>query len=230
MKNTIVLMSLIVVTVLGIVACTTKPILPEGFLENITPDDPCPEGTVVFKRDVLPIISSNCAFSGCHDAITAADDIVLDTYENIMKEVTPFDPNDSELYESIVESDPDDIMPPPPYAELSNDQILVIKNWINQGALNIECGGCDTATVTFTNTVYPIVQNQCMTCHNDNRQDGGVNLANHGLIKQSVENGGFMGSILHDPNYSAMPPSGIQLDQCFIDQLQIWINDGMPNN
>ena len=230
MKNIIIITSLLSAIIIGVVACTTDPILPEDYLNNLTPDDECPPGVVVFKRDVLPIISSNCAFSGCHDAITAADDIVLDTYENIMKEVEPYDPNESELYESITETDNDDIMPPPPYSELSNNQIMLIKDWINQGALNIECGGCDTTTVTFANTVYPIVQNQCMTCHNDNRQDGGVNLANYNLIKQSVENGGFMGSILHDPNYAAMPPSGIQLDQCFIDQIQIWINDGMPNN
>ena len=60
-----------------------------------------------FERDVLPILQSTCAMSGCHDAETAAHEVVLDSWESIMNSeedlVTPFDPRESELWEVLVE-------------------------------------------------------------------------------------------------------------------------------
>ena len=228
MKKAIIFLGGILVIGITVFSCTTPPILPD--LSSLTAEDPCPTGIINFKREIQPIISANCAFSGCHDAITAEDDVILDTYENIMKEVIPFDPNNSELYESIIETNPDDVMPPPPYDLLSSAQINLIKDWINQGAMDVVCGGCDTTAVTFSGDVYPIMQAQCLVCHNDNRQDGGVNLDSYDLIKARGSNGKLMGTIEHQAGYNPMPPSGVKIDQCFIDKLNAWINDGMPNN
>jgi uncharacterized membrane protein len=215
---------LVLVVIIGFVGCVSEPILPD-----IGPDDPCPPGLISFQKEILPLVASGCAFSGCHDAQTAEEDVILDSYENIMKEVVPGKPNRSPLYEYLI-ADPDDIMPPPPYSAFTQPQIDLIKNWILQGALNVECGECDTTNISFINHIYPIVQNQCMLCHSDTRQDGGVNLANYSLIKQSIQSGAFMGTINHETGYSPMPPSGIKMDQCAIDQLNVWINQGMPEN
>lgn len=225
MNKSIIFFAVILI-IAGVTACVTDPLLPDG----VTPDpNGCTPGTISFKKEIQPIISANCAFSGCHDAISAEEGVVLDTYENIMKEVTPNKPNKSELYTSLLPSS-DDIMPPSPYDLLSAAQITLIKDWINQGAEDLDCGGCDTTTVTFSATVSPIIQAQCAVCHNDSRQDGGVNLANYQLIKAAGQNGSLMGTIEHQTNYKAMPPSGVKIDQCFIDQIKIWMADGMPNN
>ena len=82
-------------------------------------DDDCPPidttkviDDLCFERDVLPILQGSCAYSGCHDAGSAKDGVVLDSWESIMMGeedlVTPFDPCESELYEVLVEDDDDD--------------------------------------------------------------------------------------------------------------------------
>jgi len=215
---------IVLVTIIGFIGCVSDPILPD-----IAPGDPCPPGVINFNREILPLIASGCAFSGCHDAATAEEDVILDSYANIMKEVKAGKPDQSALYTYLI-APIDDIMPPPPYSAFTQPQIDLVKEWILQGAMDVDCGQCDTSNVSFINTIYPIVQNQCQLCHNDSRQDGNLNLANYDLIKENVLTGKFMGSINHDAGISPMPPTGIKMDQCAIDQLNIWINEGMPNN
>lgn len=199
-------------------SCTSDPFLPDS--------GECPPNLISFETQILPIISSNCAFSGCHDAETAEDGVVLDTYDKIMKEVKPGDPNDSELYESITD-EPDDIMPPPPYNPLSQSQIRLIYDWIMQGAHNITCETeCDTSIVTFSGVVFPILQNQCVSCHTDNLASGNVNLSTYTHIKSYVDNGSLIGSIEHTGGFSIMPPSGLKMNQCDIDKINIWIEGG----
>lgn len=222
-----------------IVACKTDPIIPDGGI--VAPDLPivqdpgdenlCDEGVISFQHQVLPIMISSCAYSGCHDAITAEDDIELYSYEKVLKEVTPGDPNNSELYESIIEPDPNDIMPPPPASPLSNEQISIIRNWISQGANNTDCGTtCDSTAASYANDIAPLLQDYCVGCHNSSRSDGNVNLESHAKVVTYVDNGTLMGSIIHDPLYAKMPPSGSKLSDCRIAQVQKWIDEGAQDN
>lgn len=91
--------------------------------------------TVCYKTEIEPIIQSNCAMSGCHDAATAEEDIVLDSYENILKIVKPGKPNSSELYE-VLTSGGEKAMPPSPKAPLNSEVVASIRLWILQGAKN----------------------------------------------------------------------------------------------
>src|SRR5688500_8454507 len=54
---------------------------------------PCDPAIIYFDMDILPILHSNCAKSGCHDAITHQEGIILDSYENVMNSdvIKPFD-------------------------------------------------------------------------------------------------------------------------------------------
>ena len=83
---------------------------------NNPPVCTCSPDTVYFQQQVLPIFISNCSLSGCHDAASHQDGVVLTNYQSIMNtgEIEPGDPNDSEVYEKITENDNDDRMPPPP--------------------------------------------------------------------------------------------------------------------
>ena len=140
-------------------SCVTEPLLPGNLLtKNVEEEVLCPEGIVSFKYEVLPIIVSNCAFEGCHDATTAAYGIVLETYDGIIKEVKPGDPKDSELYEAIVDMG-DDIMPPPPYDPLSEANISLIRRWIEQGAKETSCGdGCIPHAASFSQNIMPTLE------------------------------------------------------------------------
>ncbi len=89
-----------------------------------------------FNADILPILTSRCAFAGCHVA-GGPDGIDLRTYDAVIAggedddTVIAGHARESELVEQIVEGE----MPPngPP---LEAAQIQLIIDWINEGAKN----------------------------------------------------------------------------------------------
>ncbi|MCB0643521.1 MAG: c-type cytochrome [Phaeodactylibacter sp.] len=217
-------------------ACTTDPILPPGITTPPPVQDPgeenlCAEGVISFQHEVLPLLISSCAYSGCHDADSHKEGVVLETYEKVMREVKAGNPNDSELYESITHQGGDEAMPPPPADPLTSDQIALIRDWILQGAENTDCGTpCDSTQATFAADIYPLLSNFCVGCHNSNRADGGVELDSYSKVKNYADNGYLMAVIRHDPPLAPMPPTGSQLSDCRIAQIQKWIDDGALNN
>lgn len=220
-----------------LVGCTTDPIIPAGGLPMDPPvQDPgdqnlCAPTIISFQHQILPLMVSSCAYSGCHDAITAEDGIVLDSYQNIIKEVDPRNPNNSELYESIVETDPDDIMPPPPAPQLTSQQISMVRDWISQGAKETDCGtACDPALASFSADILPTIQNYCLGCHNASRADGNVSLADYAQILKYVNDGSLLGTIKQETFYPVMPPSGSILSDCRILQIEKWISEGALDN
>lgn len=195
----------------------------------------CDPNIIYFEKDVLPIIASSCAKSGCHDAASHQDGVVLDNYSNIMNtgDIRPGDPGGSDLYENITEDDHDKIMPPPPNAPLTSAQIEVIRKWIDQGAKNLTCNegsACDDSNVTFSKTVAPILNKSCIGCHNPNFVSGGVILSTFNGASIVAINGKLAGTISHAPGFSPMPKSGNKLSDCNIKLIKKWISNGAPNN
>ena len=228
---------------IGVLSCEHDPLYtsiegedPEnpGNGDPDNPDNPeeCDPNIVYFENEVLPIIISSCSTIGCHGNGSAEDGIELSTYEGIMQIVEPNDPSDSEIIEVITETDPDKIMPPPPNTPLSDEQINTIIAWINQGAQNNACTStsCDTSNVTFSQTVWPIIQNKCVGCHSGASPSGGISLATYSDLAVVAGNGQLFGAINHDPGYVPMPFNANKLPQCEIDQIEIWINNGYPDN
>ncbi|HYC87116.1 MAG TPA: c-type cytochrome domain-containing protein, partial [Chryseosolibacter sp.] len=132
-----VLVSFIILVSQG---CVHEPLVPQnpGPEPGPVTDETCDPAVVYFQSEILPLLISNCAKGGCHDAATAEDGIILDSYANVMNSdvIEAGDPSDSELYEQITEDEPDEIMPPPPAEPLSSQQVAVIRSWILQGAKN----------------------------------------------------------------------------------------------
>jgi mono/diheme cytochrome c family protein len=92
-------------------------------------------------------------------------------------------------------------------------------------------GYVDTCDPSLPDTYGSVVKNivllNCVSCHNSNTNNGNVTLETYDNVKQYVENGSFMGSVLHQNGYQAMPP-GVKLQDCDVQQLQQWIANGMP--
>jgi uncharacterized membrane protein len=197
---------------------------------------PCDSNTVYFSKQILPILQSNCAFSGCHDAASAQDGVILESYEQVIQtaDVRPFDLNGSDLYEVITEDDEDKRMPPPPNARLTSGQIQLIAQWILQGAENLDCdenaGECDTENMSFSTNIQPVITNNCLGCHSGGAPSGGINLSSYSGVKAVADNGRLLGAIKREPGFSPMPQGGDQLSPCTIDQFTAWIMDGAPNN
>jgi hypothetical protein len=89
--------------------------------------------------------------------------------------------------------------------------------------------GCNTEAVTYSNTVVPILQRECYTCHDALSQNGGVNLEGYNQFFTWVVNGKVLASIKHE---SAFPmPDGLpKLDECTIAKIETWINAGAQDN
>jgi uncharacterized membrane protein len=189
---------------------------------------PCDPGTVDFKNEVLPLITSKCAMPGCHNSPNGADGVVLDSYSEIRKEVRPGSLNNSELWEAITETDPDKMMPPPGYPQLTPAEKELIKKWIQQGAKETDCAGnvCDTAAAPSFAEANAIIQAQCIGCHAYPNVNGNVQLDSYLGIKRAVDNNNLLGA-LKGVGSSQMPPSGA-MNACNQRKIARWVAAGMP--
>lgn len=212
-------------------SCTHKP----GVYYDNTPkvSNNCSADTVYFQNDILPYINSTCALSGCHDATTGKEGVVLTDYAAVMKTggINLQSPSDSKIYR-IVNKGGDDIMPPPPASPWSNGQKKALLTWISQGALNNICADttCDTTAVTFTGNVVPVLQKYCYGCHSSSNSSGGIDLTNFNQLTLLIGKGSLLGSIRHEAGYIPMPQGGNKLSNCEIATFKIWIDDGTQNN
>jgi len=235
------LFALCAIALLGLTlfeACHSEPItvqLPDnnngsGNNGSGSSANECPEGTISFQYEVLPLLVSSCATSGCHDAASHEDGVIMDSYNNIMEEVKPNKPHTkSKLWQVLVRSG-GERMPPPPNSAFTQEQIDLIANWIDQGAPNTDCTpACDPYNYTFSAVIYPIIQQSCTGCHSGSQPSGNIWLENYDDIYLYALNGKLLGTIKHQAGYSAMPP-GVQLDDCRINQIESWINNGAPND
>lgn len=191
----------------------------------------CNSDSVYFANTILPLLSSGCAMSGCHDAVTHEEGLILNNYAGIMRIVQVGNARESKLYKVITTTSQGDIMPPPPHLPFSSATITLIQKWINQGAKNNQCiAACDTSIVTFSGAVLPTVNTFCKGCHNPASLGGGIDLSSYGAIKIVALNGKLMGSINHRPGYVAMPQGGNKLQDCQLKQIERWIAAGTLNN
>ncbi len=185
---------------------------------------PCDPDLVYFEKDILPLLQSNCARSDCHDEQSAQNDVILTNYLDIINtaDVEKGDAEDSNLYEVLEDGE----MPPDEEDKLSQEQVNLIKDWINQGAKNNRCDNCDTTEISYAMNVYPIIQSRCEGCHSGSNPQGNVILSNYNEIRNLAINGDLIGVIGHEPGFTPMPYNLPKLPACEIDQIITWIEDG----
>jgi|SRR6185436_3066939 len=195
-------------------------------------DIACNPDTIYFDNTILPLFISNCAKGGCHDAASAQDGIILNSYSNIINtaDIEPFDTDAGHLVEVITESDPDDRMPPPPNQPLTSQQVNQIVQWINQGAQNNHCDECDTLNVTYSGKIKPILDGKCTGCHSGSAPSGGIHLSAYSGAQTAALDGRLFGAVNHSAGFVPMPQGGNKLPQCEIDAIRIWADAGAPNN
>ncbi|MBP8822841.1 MAG: cytochrome c [Flavobacteriales bacterium] len=217
-------------------SCKHEPVVaPDGGLEGQGPGPgplpimECDPDSVYFEQQILPLLISNCAVSGCHDQATNDNDgIQLTSYSTLMASGTI---QDGDLWEAINEDDPDKLMPRPPQAPLSADQITLIGQWIQQGFQDNACeNSCDTLNVTYSGVIQPLVDGYCTGCHGGSSPEGGLDYTTWDDLHAVAVDGRLAGSIQHQNPFTPMPPTGPMLPDCQIDQIMAWIAQGAPNN
>ncbi|MFZ0281500.1 MAG: hypothetical protein WAL29_07610 [Bacteroidales bacterium] len=90
---------------------------------------------------------------------------------------------------------------------------------------------CDTANVTFSGKIKPLLANNCLSCHSNTAaasSANGIRLENYAdVVSRSTA---VAGAMKHTGGYSPMPKNGGMLKPCLIAQFEIWVTLGLPNN
>ena len=125
MKRFIYIIPFFLITAFIIESCQHNTFID---LTNPSVSENCDPDTTYFQNEVLPLIISNCAKSGCHTSEGGGEEEAhdLSSYEAIMNSdyVDPFDANGSELIEVLTESG-EDKMPPYPNEPLTSSHAIM---------------------------------------------------------------------------------------------------------
>ena len=200
--------------------------------------------TVDFNTQVKPILESTCV--NCHGAREAEGELRLDTLKHALHggetgtALVPGKPEESLLYTlSILPEDDDEVMPPKG-APLAKSQTQVLKKWIEQGA---KWPGEVTLTsvprMDFGKHVQPIIERNCITCHNPNSKKSEFDMTTLSAIKKTAEapalvpfqpkeSGIFIFIDLPEDDEDLMPPTknGGPLAKEDIEKIRLWIEQG----
>jgi mono/diheme cytochrome c family protein len=235
MKPNAIVLMLFIAVIISFGSNSCKHEIPSTDGTNGTPitggGQTCSQDTVYFQNSVLPLLNSGCAMSGCHDAISRKDGVELTSYSKIISTggVVPGNPSNSKLYK-VLNRTGSDRMPPPPAAGFTTAQKDIVYKWIQQGAKNNSCNGCDSSVFTYSGAIAPLMNTYCKGCHNPASLGGGIDVSSYALVKLIAQNGKLMGSIAHASGYSSMPKGSAKLSDCQIRQVQKWIQTGILNN
>ena len=211
--------------------CTSSGVVTGTASTTSTGGNNLKDTTVCFQEQVLPILMSSCATSGCHDAGSHREGVVLDSYDHIMSSnmVNAGNANNSVLY-NISNPSRHERMPPKPNSALSDSQRQTIKSWINEGALNNDCSdNCDATAYTFAAVIKPLIENNCRGCHSGSSAHLGINLETYSDVKKIADNG-LLADVINGTNGKPLMPPANQLTSCQITQIENWIADGSLNN
>lgn len=89
---------------------------------------------------------------------------------------------------------------------------------------------CDTmTTISYTNHIAPILQNNCIACHSGSGANADVHLDTYAGVYDVASSGSLVGVTWHESGYTPMPPN-YQIDSCSLVQIKKWVLAGSPNN
>lgn len=220
--------------VVMVLLCSCKHDLPEPYTPTTSTAPTVPTNTttnvadsVCYDQQIQPILSSNCARSGCHSDSSASAGIVLSSYLSLKRTLS------SDLLLKAIQ-DTGALAMPPGNDSLSNSQIQLIKKWVAEGMKSgIDCQEvCDTTIVTFSKTIWPLLLNNCVGCH---RTDAPV-FTTYTEVKALVVNGKLMCAVQQKNGCSAMPKGfdgngkQLKLSDCNVRKIARWIYLGAAND
>lgn len=87
-----------------------------------------------------------------------------------------------------------------------------------------------TASVSYSQKLVPIFQQNCYSCHTGNYPSGGIVMGSYNTEKGIALNGKLYGSVSHSSGFSPMPKGMPSLNTCQLSVIKKWIDAGMPNN
>jgi cytochrome c5 len=89
---------------------------------------------------------------------------------------------------------------------------------------------CNTDNVSYSQTVLPILDNSCVSCHAGAGASGGVRLDSHSAVAAAAASGKLLGAIKHESGFSAMPQGAPKLSDCNISTIEALVQQGSQQN
>ena len=201
--------------------------------------------SVDFAREVKPILESACL--SCHGDEKPKGGLSIQTRAATIQggdsgtSLVPGKPDDSLLYTlTILPPDDDDIMPPKG-DPLSREQTEILRRWIQEGAQwPVEIELEPTQRIDFVRDIQPILEFNCVACHREEYDKGGLRLdrvetafaggnSGRGIVPgKSSASLLYTSTILPEDHDDLMPPTkkGGPLEKSVTDLLRHWIDQG----
>ena len=92
---------------------------------------------VCYDTEIGPIFLRSCGITGCHDTQRGESGYRFTDYASVVSAVTPFNAQKSTAYKAITGKGFTQLMPPS--GALSENERILIRVWIDQGAENTIC-------------------------------------------------------------------------------------------
>ena len=92
---------------------------------------------------------------------------------------------------------------------------------------------CDTTSVTYKNTIAPIMSANCNVCHSGVTAQKSVTLDSYPGISVVVTDGlsGRLWRVVsHQPGITPMPYQNGSLSDCDLAKIRVWLRNGAPDN
>lgn len=198
-----------------------------------------------FALDVKPLLESTCL--SCHGPEKPKGGLQLMTKALALKggddgtALVPGKPSESPLYATtILPPGHDDIMPPKG-DPLTKTQADTLKKWIEQGAdwpdaITLK----QTKRVDFVKDIQPILELNCVACHREGHDKGGLRMEVRELAFKGGDNGAgivafrpkqssvYTSTTLSPDDEGLMPPKakGGPMSREKIELLEAWIQQG----
>lgn len=85
---------------------------------------------------------------------------------------------------------------------------------------------------TYSGFIQPLMNSSCATanCHVGGSPANNLDLSAYGAVKLIADDGRLIGSTFWQSGFSQMPRGQAQLPQTTLDRIQLWVDDGAPNN
>ncbi len=186
---------------------------------------------VCFQRDLLPVLSTSCGITGCHDQASHKSGYIVTNYPTVMSNlVKAGSPATSRLYTVINgNTSSENFMPPKPYPALSAAVKDSIFNWIKNGALNDVCvSSCDTTgVITYQNQIATLISKNCISCHIGANASKGILLDTYANVKAYLDNGKLLAAV---KGTTIQMPPGYKITTCELREIELWKANGAIQN
>ena len=85
---------------------------------------------------------------------------------------------------------------------------------------------------SYSGFIQPLMSSSCATanCHAGSSPANNLNLTEYGTVKLIADDGRLIGATFWQSGFSQMPRGQAQLPQTTLDRIQLWVDDGAPNN